>query len=56
MSNKETQLQPLPLLVKQEQDEKITETSSKLSTYEERIEKMINKETQLHPLSLQVKQ
>ena len=46
--------QPLPLRVNNEQDDKITELSSKLSTYEDRIEKLSITETQIHPLSLQI--
>ena len=37
------------------QYKKTKELSSKLSTYEDRLEKMSNKETQLQPLALQVK-
>ena len=37
------------------QDEKITFLSSKISTYEYRLEKMSNEETHLQPLSLQSK-
>ena len=40
MSNKETQIQPLALQVKQEQDEKIIEISYKLSTYKDRFKKL----------------
>ena len=36
-------------------DEKITYISSKLSTYEDRLEKIIINKTQLHILTLQVK-
>ena len=40
MNNKETQLQSLALQVKHEKDEKMTDISSKLSTYEDRLEKL----------------
>ena len=46
----------MALQVKNEQDEKITDLSSKLSTYKDGLEKTSNKETQLHPLVLQVEQ
>ena len=36
------------------QEEKLTENSSQLSTYEDRLEKLSIKETQIHPLSLQI--
>ena len=54
-STNETNLQPLTLQVKNEQDEKITDLIYKLPTYEDRLYKMIINETQLHPLALQVK-
>ena len=48
---------PIDTIVKKnKQDEKITELSSKLSNYEDRLEKITNKETQIKPLALQVKQ
>ena len=55
MSTKGTHLQTLELQVKNEQNEKITEISSKPSTYEYRLDKISINETQLHPLALQVK-
>ena len=45
---------PLPLQVNNKQYEKITDLSSKLLTYEDRLEKLIINETQIHPLSLQI--
>ena len=47
MSINETQLQNLEPQVKNEQDEKTTELSYKLSTYEDLIEKMSINKTQL---------
>ena len=52
MSNKETQIQPLALQVKKEQYEKITELSSKLSTYEYSPEKLTINETYIQAMSL----
>ena len=40
---------------KNNQEENITDLSSKLSTYEDLLDKMIINETQLQPLTLQVK-
>ena len=54
MSKKERHIQPLVLQVKNELDEKITELSSKISTYEDRIEKMSIIKTQIQPMSLQI--
>ena len=54
MNNKETQLQSLAFKVKNEQDEKIIEFSSKLSTYEDCLEKMNINGTQIPPMSLQI--
>ena len=45
----------MAIQVKNEQDEKITEISSKLSTYEDRLYKMSKKERHIQPLVLQVK-
>ena len=44
---------PSPLQVNNEQDKKNTELSSKLSTYEYRLEKLSITKTQIHPLSPQ---
>ena len=45
----------MEIQVKNEQDEKTTEFLSKLSIYEDHLEKMMNKETKLQTLALQVK-
>ena len=55
MSNKEKQIQPLAVQVKNYQNEKVTDFLSQISTYGYRLEKMSNKERQLHTLALQVK-
>ena len=45
---------PLSLQVNNYQDEKITELSFKLSTYEDRLEKLSINKTQIQPLSLYI--
>ena len=44
--------QPLPLQVNNEQDKKITEISSKLSTYEDRLDKLSTDKSHIHPFLL----
>ena len=54
----EIQLQPTELRIKNNQDkqvEKFKELSSRISTYEDRLEKTRNNKTQIYPLALQVK-
>ena len=55
MSINETHIQTLELRVKNDQDEIIIEISYKISTYEDRLEKISSNKKQLQPLALQVK-